>query len=274
MTTLQEDFENLTYLHPTIKKAFVRLLISELIDTKYLTSDTELTTNRNNFLNSFLPIYFDAIDQKFNSVAKTEVLFNEACKKSVEFESLLTKIIETTFDKLSNIKINWDYEQNIEPIERYIRIQDKIPFSIPTNISFLRRDIYHNSHSDKKFEGLQQEFRLLLSEKDNKRLLSIGISYCYGDIVLPKTYDIIFDTRDFTKYWEQKTIVKYAFNFGDYFHTDLWRGYHSHCLIEVIGDIPPIFNELPNNDGGKTLHRGIGLCTKYDWQYIKENNHD
>lgn len=272
MTTLKENFENLTYLHPTRKKAFVRLLISELIDTKYLTSDIELTTNKNDFLNSFLPIYFDTIDQKFNSVAKTEVLFNEFCKKSVEFESHLTKIVETTFDKLSNIEINWDYEQNIEPIERYIRIQDKIPFSMPTNMSFLKRDKYRNSHSDKKFEGLQQEFRLLLNEKDNKRLLSIGISYCYGDIVLPKTYDIIFDTRDFTKYWEQKTIVKYAFNFEDYFHTDLWRGYPSHCLIEVIGDIPEIFNELPNNDGGMTLHKGIGLCTKYDWQYIKENN--
>ena len=98
MTTLKENFENLTYLHPTRKKAFVRLLISELIDTKYLTSDIELTTNKNDFLNSFLPIYFDTLDQKFNSVAKTEVRFNELCKKSVEVESINGKItsVKTT----------------------------------------------------------------------------------------------------------------------------------------------------------------------------------
>ena len=90
MTTLKENFENLTYLHPTRKKAFVRLLISELIDTKYLTSDIELTTNKNDFLNSFLPIYFDTIDQKFNSVAKTEVLFNEFCKISCVKDNIIS----------------------------------------------------------------------------------------------------------------------------------------------------------------------------------------
>lgn len=271
MTTLQENFASLRYWHSTVKKEFARLLISELIKTKHLTYNIELTANKNDFLNRFLTIYFELVDQKFNSVAKTELLFNEFCKKSIEFESLLTKILETTFEKLSNLKINWDDEQNIEPIERYIRIQDKIPFSIPTNIAFLKRDRY-DKHSDIEFERLQQEFRPLLNEQDNNRLLSVGISYCYGYIILPKTYDIIFDTRDLTKFWEQKTIVKYAFNHGDYFHTDLWRGHHSHCLIEVIGDIPEIFNELTNNDGGRTLHKGIGLCTKYDWKYIKKNN--
>lgn len=271
MTKLQENFDDLKYWHPTIKKQFVRLLMNELIDSKYLTSDIELTTNKNGFLNSFIPIYFEVIDQKFNSIEKTEILYNEFCKKSTELESLLTEIFESTFNKLKNLKIDWDNELNIEPILRFIRIQDKISFSIPTNMEFLKRGKY-DKHSEREFKSLQQEFNLLLNESKNNKLLSVGISYCYGYVVLPKTYDIIFDTRDLTKYWEQKTIVKYAFNYRDYFHTDLWRGHHSHCLIEVIGDVPEIFNELPNNDGGLTLHKGIGLCTKYDWQYIKENN--
>ncbi|WP_298137551.1 hypothetical protein [Flavobacterium sp.] len=270
MTTLQENFDNLRYYSPTVKKQFVRLLINELIDSKYLISDIELIIFKNNFLNNCLSIYFETIDQNFVAVAKIEILFNDYCEKSLQIKSLLTTVFETLFIKLENLKISWDNEQDIEPINRFILIQDKIPFSIPTNMEFLKRETY-DKHSDKEFEKLQQEFNLLLNEQDNKKLLSVGISYCYGYIVLPKTYEIIFDTRDLSKYWEQKTIVKYAFNFKNYFHTDLWRGYHSHCLIEVIGDIPEIFNELPNNDGGNTLHKGIGLCTKYDWQYIKNN---
>ena len=268
MTALQDKFDTLAHWHSTIKKQFARLLVSELIDTKYLTADIELTTSKNDLLSNFLPIYFDTVDQKYSSLLKTEILFNEFCQKSVELKSLLTKVFEAVFDKLDNLKISWDKEQDIEPIERYILIQDKIPFNFPTSIEFLRREKY-GKHTDAEFENLKQEFGSLLMEKDNKKLLSVGISYCYGYIVLPKTYDIIFDTRDLTKYWEIKTIVKYAFNYRTYFHTDLWRGHHSHCLIEIIGHIPYIFNELPNNDGGITLHKGIGLCTKYDWQYIK-----
>lgn len=271
MTTLQERFDSLAYYNPTIKKQFVRLLVSELIDSKDLTSDIEFVAYKNDFLNRFLPIYFNIVDQKFSSVEKTGILFNEFCEKSVGFKNFLTVIFETVFFKLGNLKISWDNEQDIEPIERYILIQDKIPFSFPSNIEFLKREKYEK-HSDAEFEKLKQEFSTLVKEKDNEKLLSVGISYCYGNIVLPKTYDIIFDISDMTTYWEQKTIVKYAFNYRNYFHTDLWRGHHSHCLIEVIGEIPEIFNELPNNDGGLTLHKGIGLCTKFDWQYIKNKN--
>jgi hypothetical protein len=271
MTPLQENFDSLTHWHPTIKKQFVRLLVCELIDKKISTSDIELSTNKNDFLNNFLTIYFDTVDQKFGSVAKTEILFNEFCEKSEGFRNLLTTIFETAFEKLGRLKISWDNEQDIEPIERYILVQDKIPFGMPANIEFLKREKYEK-YSDTEFEKLKQEYTNLVKEKDNEKLLSVGISYCYGNIVLPKTYDIIFDIRDLTRYWEQKTVIKYAFNYRNYFHTDLWRGHHSHCLIEVIGEPPEIFNELPNNDGGQTLHKGIGLCTKFDWRYIKEKN--
>jgi len=269
--TIQENLETIKHCSPTIKKQFVRLLISELIDSKYLTSDIELTANNYELLISILPIYFETVDQKFSSIAKIEILFNEFCRKSPKTELLISSIFESIFVKLEKLKISWEYEQDIEPIDRFILIQNKIHFCIPTDIEYLKRKIY-DKHSKTEFEKLQQEFALLLNEKDNRNLLSVGINYSYGNVVLPKTYDIIFDKRDLTKFWEQKTIVKYAFNYRHYFHTELWRGHHSHCLIEVIGDIPEIFNELTNSDEGITLHKGIGLCTKYDWQYIKENN--
>jgi hypothetical protein len=101
-------------------------------------------------------------------------------------------------------------------------------------------------------------------------LLSIYIHRAYGNIPLPKTYEIIFDVMDTTRNWEVKSAVRYAFNYRDFFHTDLWRGHHSHCYVEIIGAIPPIFDELQDiliRDSKE--HRGIGLCTRYDWQFIK-----
>ena len=269
MTTLQEKFDSLPHWHPTVRKQFARLLMKELSDDKYWMADKELSAGKSDFLSQFLRVYLDIVDQKFSSIEKTEILFKEFCKRSAEIETFLTAVFETVFDKLDNVNINWDSEQEIEPIERYLLIQDKIPFVFPANMDFLKRESY-DKYSDTEFENLQQEFRSLLKEAGNTNLLSVGINYSYGYIVLPKTYDIIFDVRDMTKYWEQKTIVKYAFNYGTYFHTDLWRGHHAHCLIEVIGDIPGIFSELPINNGGISLHAGIGLCTRYDWQYIKD----
>lgn len=241
---------------------------SAKIDPKYLTLNNELNADKSVFLQRFLPIYLDILNQKFSSIIKTEVLFNESCKKSIVFEAYLKSIFENVFTKLDNLKISWDNELDIEPVERFLSIRDKVPFSFPTTSDFLKRDRYEK-HSDIEFNKIKQEFTSFLKERENTNLLSVGIDYCYGNIILPKSFEIIFDTKDLTKFWEQKTIVRYAFNYKTYFHTDLWRGHHSHCFIEVIGDIPDIFNELPNNDGGKTIHNGIGLCTKYDWQYIK-----
>ena len=267
MTTLQEKFESLVDLHSTIKKKFADLLVCELIDPKYLQLDIGLTACKREFLEFFLPVYLDMRNQKFASIERTKTLFDEFRNKSTEFDRFLTKVFETVFDKLDNLKISYENELDIEPAQRYLLIQDRIPFNFPANREFLKRESY-DKHSDVEFEKLKQEFESLLRERENKKLLSVGINYSYANIALPKTYDIIFDSRDLTKYWEQKTIVRYAFNYRTYFHTDLWRGHHSHCLIEIIGKIPDIFNELPENNGGMNLHKGIGLCTKYDWQFI------
>jgi hypothetical protein len=271
MTTLQEHFDNLTYCSFTIRKRFVGLFVREFIDPKYSTTHVEMTLLKSEFLTQFLPIYLNILEQDFNSVTKIEPLFRAFADNSNEFKTLLERVFSSTFDKLHKDEINWENELIIEPVERYLRIQDKIPFNFPTDSNFLTRDRYKN-FSDAEFDSLKQEFNSLLRERDNKNLLSLGISYSYANINLPKTYDIIFDTRDTTKFWEQKTIVRFAFNYRVIFHTDLWRGHHSHCLIEIIGQIPSIFDELPDNNGGQTLHKGIGLCSRYDWQFVRKNN--
>ncbi len=271
MTTLQEHFDGLIYCNPAIKKKFVGLFINEFIDLKYSTTHLEMTLLKSEFLTQFLPIYFNILEQDFNAIRKIEFLYKIFTDKSSDFQILLNQIFGSTFEKLHKNKISWDNELDIEPVERYLRIQDKISFSFPSDKNFITRDRYKNL-SETKFDNVIQEFNSLLQEKDNKNLLSLGISYSYANINLPKTYDIIFDTRDTTIFWEQKTIVRFAFNYRVIFHTDLWRGHHSHCLIEIIGQIPSIFEELPDNSG-EVLHKGIGLCTKYDWQYIRKKKY-
>ena len=150
----------------------------------------------------------------------------------------------------------------------YLLIHDKIPFVFPENDSFLKREKYSRL-TDDEFAILNHEFNSFLKEKENPNLLSLGIGYCYGDIKLPQVYDVIFDTVDRTRYWEQKTIARYAFNYRTHFHTDLWKGHSAHCFIEIIGSIPEIFDEFPENNGGLTLHKGIGLCTNEEWFYLK-----
>ena len=268
MTKLNEHFDSIIHCHPTIQKKFVEILLNELTNKQYLIFNNDLIIKKLALIQDYVPIYFDILNQKFSFLSKLEPLFLRYCGYSEDLKTHLNLILINAFEKLAKEEISWENELDIEPIERYLQIKDTIPFEFPNNSDFLRKERYAN-YSDKKFNNLKQEFNSLLLDRDNHNIFSVGISNSYAAINLPKTYDIIFDTRDTTKFWEQKTVVKYAFNYRVVFHTDLWRGHHSHCLIEIIGDIPEIFDELPKNDGGCTEHKGIGLCTKYDWKFLK-----
>lgn len=267
---LQEYFDGIEHCHPSLQRKFVEILMKEL--TTLDISDKSLyLQDIYNFLTKFSPIYFDVINQRFGSLKKLRNILNQFDNfKSIQL--ILNGILIDSFEKLYKNEIRWDYELDIEPVRRDLLILDKIPFDYPTSLEYLKRDSYSRC-SDSQFEEVKQEFECLLRDQDNKKLLSVGISYSYANIILPKSYEIIFDSRDLTKFWERKVIVKYAFNFRKIFHADLWRGHHSHCFIEVIGEIPPIFDELPNNGSGNGEHKGIGLCTKYDWEYIKDRHY-
>ena len=158
-------------------------------------------------------------------------------------------------------------EENILPKERFLFIDALLEFEFPKSVNELRRDRYPK-RSDEEFCLIQQEFKSFIREYDNPNLISVGMFMSYANINLPKTYEIIFDINDKSRYWEQKVIVKYAYNYRDIFHADLWKGHSSHIIIEVIGKPPVLFNELNVNykSKSKTL---IGLCSKFDWEFIK-----
>lgn len=126
---------------------------------------------------------------------------------------------------------------------------------------------YKDNDSQKEYLLIhQQEFIEFINNRANNKLFSFGISYAYANLELPKVYDIIFDIKDTTRFWKVKTIVRYAFNYRTLFHTNLWRGHHSHCYIEIVGDVPPIFEELTFEENA---HLQIGLTTQYDWEFVK-----
>ncbi len=90
----------------------------------------------------------------------------------------------------------------------------------------------------------------------------------YANIDLPKTYNIIFDINNKTRFWKKNIIVKYAYNYTDIFHTDLWYGHSSLVIIEADEKFPPIFEELSSSPQkqSKTI---IGLCSEDDWIFIQ-----
>lgn len=261
---LFEEIEGWTLCNPALRRKFIITLLSDFIQ------HDSLSIEEQKFIHSLLKklnlIHIDVISQKIDAISEVNNIIREVPPKHQE---VILNIFEKTITKLQHANTSWDYEMDIEPIQRFLIIQDKISIDFCSNLKALNKDRY-NRLSDIEYRIIDAEYNSFLKEIESPNLLSVGISYSYANINLPKTYDIIFDCGNLDRFWEQKSVVKYAFNFRTLFHTDLWRGHHSHCFIEILGEIPNIFEELPNNDGGKTLHKGIGLCTKYDWQYIRK----
>ena len=158
-------------------------------------------------------------------------------------------------------------EENVLPQERFLLIDSLIKFDFPKSIDELKRNRYPKK-LDEEFEVIKQEFELFIREIKNPNLISVGMYHSYANINLPKTYDIIFDITNKSRFWKQKVIVKYAYNYRDIFHSDLWQGHSSHLIIEVIGAVPVLFNEL--NTGFESKSKSlIGLCSESDWEFIK-----
>lgn len=158
-------------------------------------------------------------------------------------------------------------EEEVNPENRYLFIDMFCPFNFPDSLDELKRDRYPHKNDD-DFELIKQEFLSFLREIENPNLYSVGMFKSYANIPLPKTYDIIFDINNPNLFYKQKTIVKYAYNYRDIFHTDLWNGHSSHLIIEIIGKPPLLFEGLSKN--GEKSRKQIGLCSEYDWQFIKK----
>jgi len=275
---LSEAFKDLLFSDISIKKEFIAYFLEEVTETNTLIlhniscSDNdkiELIKSNTNLLLYLLKLAKALKNYNADVFVNLEAEIIEYSNLDSTYSNLLKNAFQNALSKLESTEMSWEFENNIDPANRYLRILNQIPFDIYKDSKSLKRQSYENL-TDEKFKRINQEFKSIIKEVHNENVLSVGISYSYANINLPKTYDIIFDTRDYTKFWKQKTIVKGAFNYRDIFHPDLWKGHHSHCIIEVIGDIPEIFNELPLNNGGRNTHSGIGICTEFDWNIIKK----
>ncbi|UOQ55442.1 hypothetical protein [Hymenobacter cellulosivorans] len=141
-------------------------------------------------------------------------------------------------------------EEQTPPAERHLIIRDRIP-QFPA--AYARFD----------YSALE---KLLTSPL----WASVSIDYCYTDLELPKVYDYVFSRANPAKAWRQRSIVRYAFSYG-HLLDHLSHGHAVHCLIEFPDSLPSIFTELPLNNGGLTMHPGIGLCTAENWPAIYEH---
>jgi len=162
-------------------------------------------------------------------------------------------------------------EQRLQPEERLLIIDSLYSFEFPKSVDELKRNRY--PQTDEEFELIKQEFESFIRENKNPNLYSVGMYKSYADMHLPKAYGVIFDMHNKERFWKQKTIVKYAYNYTDIFHANLWQGHSSHLIIEVIGKPPILFDELPLNHKREDNKRTtIGICSEFDWEYIRKKN--
>ena len=157
----------------------------------------------------------------------------------------LTPTLKYSWERFKNIEKKYEFELDIESDKRFLILTSKVDSHPQTR---------HRTQNGK-------------SHEINNLYMNVVVNYCYANIELPKCYEIIFDIKNKSNFWESKVIIHTSEN-SRKIHWDLWRGHSALCQIEFINSIPPIIDELPFNDGGMTQHRGIGLCSKYDWRNI------
>jgi len=279
MMNFKEEFENLKYYDLRLKQVFLEFLTKELFSiNKKLINDSSLSSEKKiNLLESLNDLLLDIINySKLNRIENgmiedLEIEINSLLKKTDYYSSTLKASLKNSFNSLNSLELSWEYELDIEPSKRFAIINGLLPFNIYSESKTLDRNRYKH-FSDEEFLNLNQEFKSIINDINNENILSVDLNYAYANVLLPKAYDIIFDVKNPKRFWKQKTIIKCAFNFRDIFHMELWRGHSSHCLIEIIGGIPEIINELPDlTVKDNKFHNGIGFCTEYDWNYIKDN---
>lgn len=256
-----EIIKELSHLTVSHKSQFLKILLAEItvMNRCFWSDDSSNETDiinalkwSNELVHRLQKIQFNLEkfedNESINSIFES-IDFNR--KQSKLLSEYLPSTIAHTYDRFIRKERLWDFELNIDSQNRYLRIWDKIPLEGNPKLRLENSDVLDLSCKPK--------------------LLSVGIGYSYANIELPKTYEVIFDTNDFERFWECKTIVIAAENYRK-IHWDLWRGHHSRCFIEILGEIPDIFNELPIWGKGSKTHHGIGLCTKFDWNNIKKKN--
>ena len=96
--------------------------------------------------------------------------------------------------------------------------------------------------------------------------------YAFGDVELPKQYDIVFQIDDVDNYIDINYTIRLAIFDGWHSVSEIGYG-HKHILIlEFESSIPHIFNLLSDFDDKKPdkNNKEIGFCSRTDFESIKE----
>ncbi len=258
LSEIKEDLVNLSVSHKTL---FINILLAEItVMNRCFWGDDSIDDSEkinglkwsNELVHRLQNIQFklesfddhNTIDSIFDNID-----FNK--KQSNLLSSHIHPTVVNAYNRFNRIEHSWDYELDIDSQNRYLVIWCKI--------------------LTEGNPGLKLQNNEIIDLKKRPNILSVAVDYSYGNIELPKTYDIIFDRNDLSRFWECKTIVLATEN-SRKIHWDLWRGHHSRCFIEVLGELPNIFDELPILGEKTKTYPCIGLCSKYDWKNIKKKN--
>ena len=102
-------------------------------------------------------------------------------------------------------------------------------------------------------EVLNKLDRQYLDTKINvENLMLCVISHTFENSILPIDFDTYFNDRTFQDYTLNSITVRGCFNYGNKFHTELWKGYNHLAIIEIDGDINLFEKQIKSY---KTKHR-------------------
>ena len=277
--TLSELLEEARHLSTTDKTLFVEVLLSELptmnrailqapdADQNDILKALEWSNELNHRIGN---IHFEL--RRFEDDEAIPRLFanvNEHRKRSDLLAGHLAATLQSAWQRFTRMPRSFDHGEDISPEDRYLLITNQVQAHLPTREAILA---YYASKEDWRNDipALEQDIDHLLSRISKPQVHSLLVYGAYGNLTLPKTFEIIYNIDNKGQFWEQKSVVLAAINYRNCVHWDLWRGHHSHCFIEIYGEAPSLIRQLPPHDQIKKDSPRIALCSKHDWQFIRK----
>ena len=280
--TLSELLAEAQHLSTRNKTLFVEVLLSELpimnrailqapdADQTEILEALEWSNELNHRIGN---LHFEL--RRFEDKEAIPRLFanvDEHRKRSDLLAGHLAATLQSAWRRFAHLPKSFDHGEDISPENRYLLITNKVltqETQLPTREAILA---YYASKENWRNDipALEQDIDHLLSRISKPQVHSLLVYGAYGNLPLPKTFEIIYNVDDKEQFWEQKSVVLAAINYRNCVHWDLWRGHHSHCFIEIYGEAPPIIEQLPPHDQVVKGSPRLSLCSKHDWQFIRK----
>ena len=280
--TLSELLEEVRHLSTTNKTLFVEVLLSELpimnrailqapdADQAKILEALEWSNELNHRIGN---IHFEL--RRFDDDEAIPRLFanvNEHRKRSDLLAGHLAATLQSSWQRFTRLPKSFDHGEDISLENRYLLITNQVPLPealFPTREAILA---YYAGKENWRNDipALEQDIEHLLSRITKPQVHSLLVYGAYGNLTLPKTFEVIYNIDNKEQFWEQKSVILAAINYRNCVHWDLWRGHHSHCFIEIYGEAPSLIQQLSPHDQIKKGSPRIALCSKHNWQFIRK----